>query len=109
MASIPCPPDCTNPNYHLHTAPSDPAYALLQDGYKSTPTEGVYNPRCYICTDPEFAQMGMPLCSACKACQDEGRGKGHVPADDEQCSVCGFIMNGEFYPPGVFDLLGRMH
>lgn len=39
MSSVPCPPDCDNPNYHLHTAPSDPAYFLLEDDYTSTPDQ----------------------------------------------------------------------
>lgn len=84
MSSVPCPPDCDNPNYHLHTAPSDPAYFLLEDDYTSTPNPAIYRKGCYICTDPEFAQMGMPLCTACLNCK-----VGHVPADDGVCDDCG--------------------
>jgi len=38
---------------------------------------------CYICQDPEFALMGMPLCRKCPACG------GHVQADDTVCWQCG--------------------
>lgn len=61
--------------------PDDPAYALLQDDVTSTPT--VYRRGCYICEDPEFAQMGLPLCRPCPSCG------GHVPADDSACDDCG--------------------
>jgi hypothetical protein len=59
------------------TQPDDPAYALLQDGYTSTPT--VFKEGCYICEDPEFAQMGLPLCKPCPICG------AHVAADDIEC------------------------
>ena len=39
----------------------------------------VYNPRCYICNDDEFALMGLPLCTACETCG------AHTPADDVEC------------------------
>lgn len=74
----------TNPNIEITvTRPDDPAQALLRnpDVY-STPT--VYDADCYICNDPEFAQMGLPLCKPCPDCDD-----GHVPADDVECSNCG--------------------
>ena len=64
------------------TKRSDPAYRLLFDGHESTPV--VYSPTCYICRDPEFAQMGLPLCRKCPQCG------GHVPADDDICDDCGF-------------------
>ena len=57
--------------------PSDPAYWMLFDGITSTPT--VYNKECYICNDPEFAQMGLPLCYRSLVCE------AHVPADDCVC------------------------
>ena len=57
--------------------PSDPAYWMLSDGVTSTPT--VYRAGCYICDDPEFAQMGLPLCYPCVFCG------AHVPADDTVC------------------------
>ena len=74
----------TNPDIDITvTTPDDPAQALLQnpDVY-STPV--VYWPTCYICNDPEFAQMGMPLCRECPDCDN-----GHVPADDISCDNCG--------------------
>lgn len=46
-------------------------------------TTTVHDDDCYICRDPEFAMMGLPLCYACSKC------KGHVPADDCICTVCG--------------------
>lgn len=74
--SIPLPPD-------------DPAQSLLRDGFTSTPT--AYLDDCYICRDPEFAQMGLPLCRYCLACKEADRNDGgHVPADDVVCSYCGF-------------------
>lgn len=72
------------------TQPDDPAFALLHDGYTSTPK--VYQEGCYICEDPEFAQMGLPLCRPCPACTtDPNEPKGHVPADDERCTVCDHV------------------
>lgn len=60
----------------------DPAYWLLERGIadpsqRSTTT--VFKSGCYICEDPEFALMGLPLCYPCKECG------GHVPADDTRC------------------------
>jgi hypothetical protein len=63
----------------------DPAYWMLTDGKTSKPT--VFSDFCYICKDPEFAQMGLPLCYACYKCG------GHVPADDEICDECGITQN----------------
>lgn len=59
--------------------PDDPAYWMLFDGFESTPV--VHNPDCYICNDPEFAQMGLPLCYKCFLCD------AHVPADDNMCDA----------------------
>lgn len=61
----------------------DPARWMLHDGFTTTPT--VYRASCYICRDPEFAQMGLPLCYPCSECG------GHVPADDVECSDCGYV------------------
>jgi hypothetical protein len=69
------------------TRPSDPAYFLLADGHTTKPV--VHDPLCYICNDPEFAQMGLPLCRPCPHCREAGRGDGHVPADDTVCTECG--------------------
>jgi hypothetical protein len=62
--------------------PTDPAYWLLERGrqdpsYRSTTT--VYDPTCYICLDPEFALMGLPLCYPCPFCGE------HIAADDSRC------------------------
>lgn len=68
--------------------PSDPAYWMLSDGHTSTPE--IHRDGCYICTDPEFAAMGLPLCKSCPKCSAEkGEPAGHVPADDEECDDCG--------------------
>ena len=64
--------------------PTDKAYWMLLDDFTSTPT--VYRAGCYICEDPEFAQMGLPLCFACDECG------GHVPADDVECDDCGGVV-----------------
>jgi hypothetical protein len=66
----------------------DPARWMLYDGFTTTPT--VYRSDCYICRDPEFAQMGLPLCHKCPSCAD-----GHIPADDVVCTDCGY----EYEPP----------
>lgn len=74
--------------------PSDPAYWLLEDpNIYSTPVPGLYRDNCYICRDPEFAQMGMSLCYACFECE------GHVAADDIECE------NGHLMEPGPDDML----
>jgi hypothetical protein len=61
---------------------------MLDDDFTSTPV--VHDDGCYICCDPEFAQMGLPLCRRCPECVRTGRGDGHVPADDTVCSDCGY-------------------
>jgi hypothetical protein len=63
--------------------PDDPAYWMLKDNVTSTPFPGLYRDSCYICRDPEFAQMGLPLCYPCPMC------RGHIAADDTVCSDCG--------------------
>lgn len=64
------------------TKPTDPAYQLMLDPtIQSYPT--IYRDYCYICVDPEFAMMGLPLCYECSKC------KGHVAADDTRCDDCG--------------------
>jgi len=64
--------------------PDDPAYWMLFDGVETTPM--VYDNTCYICRDPEFAKMGLPLCYKCLFCG------AHVPADDHLCN------NGHMQP-----------
>lgn len=79
------------------TAEADPAYRLLADGATSTPPEGVFDDKCYICNDPEFSQMGLPLCQACPACTAKpGPGVGHVPADDIICTDCGYDLQAHY-------------
>jgi len=82
-----CGATCLGLRQSTQMPTSDPAYFMLTSGRTSTPR--VHREGCYICEDPEFAQMGMSLCTPCVACQAVGRGDGHVPADDEECSECG--------------------
>lgn len=70
------------------TQMDDPAHLLLTDEHESKPV--VHDSDCYICLDPEFAKMGLPLCRPCPECQREDRGLGHVPADVYECTICGF-------------------
>jgi hypothetical protein len=60
----------------------DPAYWVLAAPFFTVPV--IHREGCYICEDPEFAQMGLSLCSICPECE------GHVPADDDECDDCGF-------------------
>lgn len=65
---------------------NDPAYWMLEQGRKDPSkrsTSTVYNDKCYICNDPEFSLMGLPLCYPCVKCG------GHVAADDSRCDDCG--------------------
>lgn len=64
------------------TTEDDPAYVLLVDEHVTTPDLSVYREDCYICIDPEYAQMGLSLCRPCKFCG------GHVSADDSECDDC---------------------
>ena len=75
--------------------PDDPCQWMLKDGF--TTTKHDHRPGCYICEDPEFAQMGLPLCKNCTHCA------GHVPADSSQCDDCG-RWNGPRMPEDM-----RMH
>ena len=63
---------------------NDPAYWMLEKGLQDeswrTPTHPeIYNPNCYICNDPEFALMGLPVCKPCPMCG------AHWAADDDEC------------------------
>lgn len=75
-----CAGTCLNLTESMQMRPEDPCYWMLSDGHTST--SEVFNPDCYICLDPEYAAMGLPLCMKCIACG------GHVPADDSVCSDC---------------------
>lgn len=95
--------------------PSDPAFRLLLDDFRSVPV--VHRESCYICRDPEYAAMGMPLCSPCPGCLRSQRmcteclgagtrpggelcmhcrgagafgSMGHIAADDVTCDECGY-------------------
>ena len=65
---------------------SDPAYWMLEQGLNDPSKRSVqtapHRDSCYICEDPEFSLMGLPLCYACSACG------GHVAADDTVCDDC---------------------
>ena len=102
-------------NASVAANPSDPAFWMLLDGHTSAPV--VYREGCYICEDPEFAQMGLPLCrpcpecvrerlvlcpacngqrttdgkNPCATCQAQGYAGslGHVAADNTVCDECG--------------------
>lgn len=67
--------------------PDDPARSLLKyDEFGCRVDQSfttVYHPGCYICADPEFAQLGLPLCYPCSFCG------GHCAADDTVCDDCG--------------------
>lgn len=69
--------------------PNDPARQLLRYNKsgkrvnRSEPNMSIYREDCYICKDPEFAQLGMPLCRPCSVCG------GHVATDDCVCDDCG--------------------
>lgn len=65
--------------------PSDPAFWMLERGLQDPSqcsTTTVYEAGCYICEDPEFALMGLPLCYPCPKCGE------HVAADEGQCTSC---------------------
>ncbi len=73
-------------------SPDDPAYWMLERGRddpSKRSTSSVHDPDCYICRDPEFAMMGLPLCYPCAKCG------GHVPADDCVCGACGHDQRDE--------------
>jgi hypothetical protein len=61
---------------------------LYDDSYESK--KKVHRKGCYICEDPDFQKMGLPLCNPCPECQKAGRGDGHIAADDTVCDECGY-------------------
>ncbi len=93
---VPLRPPGTFPADKDGPDPGDPAYWMLLDDFTSTPV--VHRDDCYICRDPEFAQMGLPLCRKCPECVRQGRGDGHIPADDAACTDCGYEDGPEDYP-----------
>jgi len=66
---------------------TDPCFFMLAEGMHDETARSVQRgPKragCYICEDPEFSLMGLPLCTACPKCG------GHVAADDTCCDDCG--------------------
>jgi hypothetical protein len=73
---------------------NDPAYWMLERGLDETNGTGTWvTPKrihmdgCYICEDPEFALMGLPLCKPCTVVIDGVECGEHVPADDEVCTL----------------------
>jgi hypothetical protein len=81
--------------HSVASKPNDPAFVLLLDGKTSTPV--VHLDGCYICEDPEFAAMGLPLCFKCPACARKGRGLGHIAADDDTCDECEYTHSPQDY------------
>jgi hypothetical protein len=102
--------------------PHDPAFELLTDNFYTVPA--VHRDGCYICEDPEFAAMGLPLCTACPACVRRQEtcgackgtggypdktpcsdclatgilgGLGHIPADDDVCDDCEYEHSADDY------------
>ena len=63
--------------------PSDPL-DFLRDNVIWTPEPNVWNDDCFICNDPDFARLGLPLCKECSICG------AHTAAD---CFTCD---NGHF-------------
>lgn len=62
---------------------SELAGAVEDTGWVSKTT--VYDELCYICIDPEFALMGLPLCKPCAWLVDGVECGKHVAADDTVC------------------------
>lgn len=60
---------------------------LYDDNYQSTPK--VHRDGCYICEDPDYRRMGLPLCRRCINCSTKDK-FGHIAADDTVCDDCGF-------------------
>jgi hypothetical protein len=83
----------------------DPAYWMLQrgideyegrvenTGWITETHKEIYKASCYICTDPEFALMGLPICKPCPLCGV------HWAADDAECDdgcdIYGYYQDGE--------------
>lgn len=85
-----------NPGGPRQMKTSDPAYWMLKDGHTST--KEVHRDGCYVCDDPEFAQMGLPLCKPCPQCSTDEGPAGHIPADDYECDDCGYSLMDELPP-----------
>jgi len=70
--------------------PGDPAYFLLERGRndpsKRTPVI-IKKDGCYICEDPEFSMMGLPVCKPCPVLVDGLPCGQHWAADDCVCDA----------------------
>ncbi len=73
-------------DHSVASNPWDPAFLLLLDGRHTVPV--VHQDGCYICGDPEYAIMGLPLCMPCPACARKMR-----PC--AACSANGYLANGD--------------
>ncbi len=81
------PPDIISPLTGDRLTPAEAM--LFNDSYTSS-TDAEHDPNCYICRDPDFARMGLPLCRKCFKCQKADPPRpGHVAADDSICTACG--------------------
>lgn len=70
----------------------DPAYWMLEQGRKDPSKRSkttVHDPDCYICKDPEFSLMSLPLCYPCPVPVDGSPCGRHVAADDTECGIDG--------------------
>ena len=89
--------------YAMETTMSsdDAAYRMLFDGFESVPVKDIYREECYICRDPDYARMGLPLCYKCTKCG------GHVAADDTICDDCGYDqMMNQMDDDGIGEAVG---
>lgn len=72
---------CTAPPGKCDASPDFGGLPVLPKSEQ--PVAGAYSPSCYICRDPSFKAMGLPLCRRCRFCG------GHIAADDVVCDDCG--------------------
>jgi hypothetical protein len=85
----------------------DPAYFLLEQGLKNPEKQSVkrvYDSSCYICRDPEFALMGLPVCKPCPVPVTADNGivtecGAHWAADDPDCDA-GHSVQGYYEAKG---------
>ena len=72
---------------------SDPCYWMLEQGRADPSKQSIptaYDEDCFICRDPEFALMGLPVCYPCSKCQH------HIAADDPRCAGCGYDNSDDY-------------
>jgi hypothetical protein len=98
-----CGGTCLNLKDSTQMKTTDPAYWMLSSPNIPVTPKNVHRDGCYICEDPEFAQMGLPLCQPCPECSKAETSvgaqptKGHIPADDPICEDCGFDLQEAYY------------